>query len=183
MKYCELAEFASYAHAKARPRLASGHDETEKQETLSRPVHDHHRLATLTTQSDINYSFVVNKGFDHPPSTWQRVVPAVAVEQGASRRRARRAFHGAARRSLKHVATPGTPAWPNPWSSTQLETENGRRSNFGAVVFAAIQAVPVPARGLERRRRRTFSPVGNIVNANSSRTPSAPPTRSTSKCL
>ena len=34
---------------------------------------------------------------------------------------------------------------------------------------------------LERRRRRTFRPTGDIANAKFSRTPSAPPTRSTLK--
>jgi hypothetical protein len=39
------------------------------------------------------------------------------------------------------------------------------------------------ARAVERRRRRTFRPTGVIANSNFSRTPSGPPTRSTSKFL
>jgi adenosylmethionine-8-amino-7-oxononanoate aminotransferase len=34
-------------------------------------VHDHHHLTNLATQSANNYSFAVNKGFDHPPSIRQ----------------------------------------------------------------------------------------------------------------
>jgi hypothetical protein len=78
---------------------------------------------------------------------------------------------------------PGTPLWPNPISWPQLKPEIGRRSRVKAVDFAVVQAVSVSAQALERRRRRTFRPAGNIVNANSSRTPSGLPTRSTSKFL
>ncbi len=78
---------------------------------------------------------------------------------------------------------PGTPLWPNPSSWPQLEPEIGRRSRVKAVDFAVVQAVAVSARALERRRRRTFRRTGDIVNAKFSRTPSAPPTRSTLKFL
>ena len=73
--------------------------------------------------------------------------------------------------------------WPNPSSWPQLELEIGRRSRVKAVDFAVVQAVVVSARALEWRRRRTFRPTGDIVKAKFSRTPSAPPTRSTLKFL
>jgi hypothetical protein len=59
----------------------------------------------------------------------------------------------------------------------------GEGQEVKAVDFAVVQAVVVSAKALERRRRRTFRPTGDTVKAKFSRTPSAPPTRSTLKLL
>jgi hypothetical protein len=82
------------------------------------------------------------------------------------------------RRLMREIhAKPGMPVW-------RMEVGEQSASEVTTVPRnLARQAVAVSASALERRRRRTFSPTGNIANAKFSRTPSALPTRSTLKFL